>query len=146
MKVGRQPPKYLYRPMTSNGAIAPPIDEPLSKSATAHPRSRLGNHSETAFVAAGQLADSPAPSRKRKNMKLRRPTASDVSIAATEYQTTVIVRPRRVPIRSTTRPHTVWPTEYATRNAITTSAKSSLFHAYSVFRYGPRTDSVWRSR
>src|SRR6185436_15009110 len=111
MNAGRQPPKYLYRPMTSNGAIAPPIDEPLSKSATAHPRSRLGNHSDTAFVAAGQFADSPAPSRKRKTAKLRRPTASEVSIAAIEYQMTVIVSPLRVPTRSIRRPDTVWPTE-----------------------------------
>src|SRR3989442_8888977 len=88
MKAGRQPPKYLYRPMTSSGAIAPPIDEPLSKSATAQPRSRFGNHSETALVAAGQFADSPAPSRKRKKAKLRNPTANEVNIAATEYQTT----------------------------------------------------------
>src|SRR6185436_3656017 len=111
IKVGRHPPKYLYRPMTSSGAIAPPIDEPLSKSATAQPRSRFGNHSETALVAAGQFADSPAPSKKRKTAKLRRPTASDVSIAAIEYQMTVIVSPRRVPTRSMKRPETVWPIE-----------------------------------
>src|SRR6185436_2230491 len=104
INAGRQPPKYLYKPITISGAIAPPIDEPLSKSATAQPRSFFGNHSATAFVAAGQLADSPAPSRKRKNAKLRRPPASDVSIAAIEYQMTVIVRPFRVPIRSIKRP------------------------------------------
>src|SRR6476646_9403871 len=104
---GRQPPKYLYNPMTSSGAIAPPMEEPLSKRATAQPRSRLGNHSDTAFVAAGQLADSPAPNRKRKKAKLRSPTANDVSIAAIEYQMTVIVRPLRVPIRSMKRPETV---------------------------------------
>src|SRR6185503_5194579 len=82
MNVGPQPPKYLYKPMTSNGAMAPPIDEPLSNRATAQPRSRFGNHSETALVAAGQFADSPAPSRKRKAAKLRKPIASEVSIAA----------------------------------------------------------------
>src|SRR4026208_746597 len=111
MNAGRQPPKYLYKPITSNGAIAPPIDEPLSKSATAQPRSFLGNHSETAFVAAGQLADSPAPSRKRKHAKLRNPTARDVNMAAMEYQITVIVRPLRVPMRSIKRPATVCPIE-----------------------------------
>src|SRR6266545_2690577 len=111
MKVGRQPPKYLYRPMTNSGAIAPPIDEPLSKRATAHPRSFFGNHSATAFVAAGQFADSPAPSRKRKNAKLRSPPDSEVNIAAIEYQITVMVRPLRVPIRSIRRPATVCPIE-----------------------------------
>src|SRR6185436_5992921 len=107
MNAGRQLPKYLYKPMTSNGATAPPIEEPLSKSATAQPRSLFGNHSATAFVAAGKFADSPAPRRKRKNAKLRRPPASDVSIAAIEYQITVIVSPLRVPMRSINRPETV---------------------------------------
>src|ERR1700680_1338174 len=51
------------------GATAPPIEEPLSNSAVASARSRFGNHSETAFVAAGQLADSPAPNKKRKSAK-----------------------------------------------------------------------------
>src|SRR5689334_4088853 len=111
IKAGRQSPKYLYKPITSNGAMAPPIEDPLSNKATAQPRSFFGNHSATAFVAAGQLADSPAPSRKRKKAKLRRPPASDVSMAAIEYQITVIVRPLRVPMRSIKRPATVWPTE-----------------------------------
>ena len=52
--------------------MPPPIDEPLSKRAVAKPRSRLGNHSETAFVAPGQLPDSPVPSsgmpRNRKSL------------------------------------------------------------------------------
>src|SRR2546425_12172095 len=65
-KAGRQSPKRPRRNTTSTGATAAPTEEPLSKSATAQPRSRRGNHSETAFVAAGQLAASPAPSRKRK--------------------------------------------------------------------------------
>ena len=46
------------------------MDEPLSNRAVASARSRFGNHSETAFVAAGQFADSPAPSRKRNVAKL----------------------------------------------------------------------------
>src|SRR6266511_3270794 len=126
-KAGRQPPKYLYNPMTRSGAIAPPIEEPLSKRATAQPRSLFGNHSETAFVAAGQLADSPAPSKKRKKAKLRKPTANEVNIAATEYQMTVMVKPLRVPIRSMNRPEIVCPTEYDTRNAMTINANCSLF-------------------
>ena len=87
--------------------MAAPIDEPLSKRATAQPRSRRGNHSDTAFVAAGQFAASPAPSRKRKPQKLSRPLESDVRIAATEYQMTARLRPLRVPSRSTSRPETV---------------------------------------
>ena len=52
-------------PQTMKGATAPPMEEPLSNKAVAKARLLLGNHSETAFVAAGQFADSPAPSRKR---------------------------------------------------------------------------------
>src|SRR5205814_8533064 len=88
---------------TRNGAMAPPMDEPLSKSAVASPRSRFGNHSETAFVAPGQFADSPAPSRKRNAAKLRKPVASEVRTETTEYHSTENVSPRRVPIRSSSR-------------------------------------------
>src|SRR5437867_11134776 len=109
MNAGRHPPNVLYSQKTSSGAIAPPIEEPLSKSATAQPRSRLGNHSATAFVAAGQFADSPSPSKKRRPQKLFSPVASEVSIAAIEYHVTVIVRPRLVPKRSINRPDAVCP-------------------------------------
>src|SRR6266513_6452084 len=110
---------------TSKEARAPPTEDPLSNSAVAQPRSRLGNHSETALVAAGQFADSPAPSRKRKKAKLRNPTANEVNIAATEYHTTVIVRPLRVPMRSINRPEIVCPSEQATRNEMTINANCS---------------------
>src|SRR5690348_2803472 len=100
------------------------MEEPLSNKATAQARSRPGNHSDTAFVAAGQLADSPMPSRNRNAQKLRRPDASDVSMEAAEYQITEIVSPLRVPSRSISRPHTLCPMAYATRNAITILAKS----------------------
>ena len=84
MNAGRQLPNVLYTPSTMNGASAAPIDDPLSKSATAQPLSRRGNHSATAFVAPGQLADSPRPSRKRNPARLRNPVASDERMAATE--------------------------------------------------------------
>src|SRR5512140_652029 len=93
--------------MTIAGASAPPTAEPLSNSATARPRSDFGNHSETAFVAPGQLAASPEPSKKRQKAKLFRPVASEVSIAEVEYQHTAESSPSRVPNRSSTRPATV---------------------------------------
>src|SRR6266851_9035643 len=101
-----------------NGAMAPPTEDPLSKNAVARARSRFGNHSETALVAPGQLADSPVPSKNRKPMKLYFPPAKEVSIATTEYHVTLMVRPRRVPTRSIQRPQTVCPMEYANRNAM----------------------------
>ena len=58
-------------------------------------------------MAPGQFAASPAPSRKRKAQKLRRPAANEVSTATVEYHSTDSVRPLRVPTRSSTRPATV---------------------------------------
>jgi hypothetical protein len=54
---------------TINGAIAPPIELPLSNSPVARARRRFGNHSPTTLVAAGQFPDSPAPSRKQNAIK-----------------------------------------------------------------------------
>src|SRR6185295_15341787 len=131
-KAGRLSPSRPRRSTTSTGATAAPTDEPLSKSATAKPRSRRGNHSETALVAAGQFAASPAPSRKRKVAKLRKPPASDVSIATTEYQSTARERPLRVPNRSSRRPDTACMTAYARRKEITIQAKVALDQPNSV--------------
>src|SRR5271154_1626281 len=102
----------------TKGATAPPTEEPLSYKAAASPRSRFGNHSETALLAPGQLADSPAPSRKRNAAKLAMPVANGVSSETIEYHVTLMVRPSLVPRRSICRPQTVCPMEYATRNAM----------------------------
>src|SRR4051794_7877903 len=101
------------------GAIAPPIDEPLSKNAVARARSFFGNHSETALVAAGQFADSPSPSRNRNARKVVKPCAAEVTTETIEYQRTVKVSPRLVPIRSRRRPNVACPNTYAARKAIT---------------------------
>src|ERR1700737_2437458 len=98
--------------------MAPPIDDPLSNSAAARARSRLGNHSDTAFVAPGQFADSPAPRKNRTIAKLENPRAKALQMDATEYQITEKVKPRRVPILSITLPQIVWPNEYASRKQI----------------------------
>src|SRR6266576_6743282 len=100
------------------GAMAPPTEEPLSKSAVANPRSCFGNHSATAFVAAGQFADSPAPSKKQKPAKLYSPRATEVAIETIEYHATVRLNPRRVPVTSINLPSAVCPTEYAMRKAM----------------------------
>src|SRR6185437_14555297 len=109
---------------TIKGAIAPPTEDPLSKNAVASARSCFGNHSATALLAAGQLADSPSPSKKRNPMKLDSPLASGESTDTREYQATVNVRPRRVPNLSISRPSAVWPMAYAIRNAMTMYAES----------------------
>ena len=51
---------------TTGTAKAPPTAVPALKIPTARARSRMGNHSETAFNPAGKLAGSAAPRRKRK--------------------------------------------------------------------------------
>ena len=131
---GRHEPNAWRRPTTSAGATAAPIAEPLSNSATARPRSLAGNHSETALVAPGQFAASPAPSRNRKAQKLPSPPASDVSMAVTEYHATARPSPRRVPSTSTSRPPTSCTTAYEARKAMTIRAKSLLVQRYSAFR------------
>src|SRR5947209_15483282 len=106
MNAGRQLPNDEYSPITIRGATAPPTAEPLSNVATARPRSDSGNHSETALVAPGQLAASPAPSKNRNRAKLRRPMAAEVAMATSEYQSTAKERPRRVPSRTSSGPET----------------------------------------
>src|ERR1700719_1123052 len=105
-KAGLQLPNEEYNQITRRGAMAPPTAEPLSKMATARPRSDFGNHSETAFVAPGQLAASPAPSKNRKAAKLLRPVAREVATATPEYQSTAKDNPRLVPSRSSSLPET----------------------------------------
>src|SRR5215470_626235 len=107
-KAGRHAQRE-YTEKKINGAIAPPTDDPLSNSAVAKPRSRFGNHSDTAFVAPGQLADSPSPSRKRNAAKPLKPLARDVKIETSEYHNTERLNPRLVPTRSTSLPQRVWP-------------------------------------
>src|SRR5579862_5209788 len=103
---GLQLPDTEYNQITITGAMAPPTAEPLSNMATARPRSDFGNHSETAFVAPGQLAASPAPSRNRNAAKLARPVAREVAMATAEYQSTANDNPRLVPSRSSSFPET----------------------------------------
>src|SRR5882757_9398552 len=101
------------------GAMAPPMEEPLSNKAVANPRSCFGNHSETALVAAGQFPDSAAPRKKRKPRKEQNPRAKGVKRETREYQATVMVKPRLVPTRSIRRPQNVWQRKKNQRKAIT---------------------------
>src|SRR5258708_9408395 len=106
INAGRQLPNDEYSQTTMAGAMAPPTADPLSNIATATPRSDFGNHSETAFVAPGQFAASPAPRRNRNAAKLRRPVAAEVAIATHQYQSTAKNNPRLVPNLSSRRPET----------------------------------------
>src|ERR1035438_7976190 len=85
-------------------ATAAPTLEPLSKMATAIPRSRAGNHSATTLLAPGQLKPSPIPSRNRQKLKDETEFAKPVRILAADHQTTARLSPQRTPIRSRSRP------------------------------------------
>src|SRR5882724_9696031 len=84
MNTGRQPHRKKIGSIRK-GATAPPMEDPLSNKAVARVRSRFGNHSETALVAPGQLADSPAPSKKRNVAKLEMLLANEVMSETIEY-------------------------------------------------------------
>src|SRR5271157_349828 len=106
VKKAKRQPKLDAIKATSGGAMNPPMLEPLSKMATASPRSRAGNHSATVLLAPGQLQPSPMPSRNRKMLKEKTDLASDGSMLATDHQIMARVRPSRVPMRSMSTPPT----------------------------------------
>jgi len=92
--------------------------EPLSKKAVASPRSRLGNHSETAFVAAGQLRTPRAQEETEAG------EAVEAAGRRCEHRCQGVPghRQRETATRpepSMSCPKQVWPMEYAIRNAIT---------------------------
>ena len=61
------------------------MPDPLSKIATAMPRSLAGNHSETALVAAGQLPASPMPSINRAARNDHSPLHKACSMPDTDH-------------------------------------------------------------
>src|ERR1700687_5254242 len=81
-------------------ARAPPTLDPLSKMATARPRSCGGKHSATALLAPGQLNPSPMPSRNRRTPNEATELATLVLRLTNDHQITAIERPRRVPTMS----------------------------------------------
>src|SRR4051812_29658355 len=87
-----------------NAASAPPMLDPLSKMATASPRSCGGKHSATALLAPGQLKPSPIPSRNRRALKVDTEFAKLVVKLTRDHHTTAIERPSRVPAISRKMP------------------------------------------
>ena len=83
------------------GAIADPSDDPALKMPTPSARCLGGNHSATAFAAAGQLPGSLNPSKKRTPARDQIPVVSACSMAAIDQVEIKTAKPRRVPSRST---------------------------------------------
>ena len=124
---GRHVPNAWSSPTTSNGATAAPIDDPLSKSATAQPLSRRGNHSATALVAPGQLPASPGAEQETEEAE-----GPQAGRERRQHRGDRVERDRHASARcacrraSRNRPAPAWPIVYATRNEMITSAKSAL--------------------
>src|SRR5260370_41992583 len=95
MTKARRQPQRKYTGRIRKGATATPTDEPLSYSAAASPRSRLGNNSETALIAPGQLEDSTDPIYIRNRAKLELPVAIANKTDTIEYHISLPVRTHR---------------------------------------------------
>src|SRR4051812_29832614 len=104
-KAYRQPNRRGIHGITT-AASAPPTLEPLSKIATAKPRSCAGNHSATALLAPGQFTPSPMPNRKRSAANDETEFAKPVAMLNSDHQTTAIASPSRVPVTSSAMPPT----------------------------------------
>src|SRR5260370_42448419 len=102
-KAERQPNWIAIHGM-QRAASAPPTLDPLSKMATARPRSRGGKHSATALLAPGQLKPSPIPSRNRSAPNEDTELAKLGMKLTSGHQKTPIQRPRRVPTISRKMP------------------------------------------
>jgi hypothetical protein len=95
-------------PYTASASIPPcsiaPKFEPVLKMPVANERSRLGNHSATAFTQAGKFVASPRPST---NLAIANPTtvvAREWLMAAKLQTITPSARPCLTPMRSSRRP------------------------------------------
>src|SRR5579871_697500 len=102
-KVVRQPSASDRKGMHTAATAAPMLD-PLSKIATAMPRSRAGNHSATTLLAPGQFNPSPMPKRNRKKLNDATELAKPVKMLAMDHQTTARLRPQRTPMKSSSTP------------------------------------------
>ena len=76
---------------------------------TPNARCLAGNHSATAFAAAGQLPGSASPSKNRHAAREDFPTTAACSIPAADHTVTKSANPHRVPSRSTTYPEPAYP-------------------------------------
>ena len=106
---------------TSSGVTIAPVLVPALKIPAARARSRFGNHSATVLIAPGKLADSPSPSRARAAANPAVVRAKAVLIAARLQATTAIAKPRRTPMRSSSRPAARNPNAYIRLNEDTTT-------------------------
>jgi hypothetical protein len=130
----------------AGGATTAPTAVPALMMPIASERSRAGNHSETALVAAGNPPPSPTPRRKRLTISDRKPVARPWLAEAIDQPIITISRPRRVPSRSTRAPPPAYMTAYASRNAACSWENCVLVSGMSRCTAAIATDSDCRSR
>jgi len=139
-----QPWKWISKP-TSGGATIAPMPVPAVTMPVASERSCAGNHSATAFSAAGKFTASVRPRNPRSANRLRNPLPNAWSMAATLHQTTARLNERRVPSLSITGPSATWPSAYVIRNAYVIQPYWVLVRPNSARTTGAATDSACRS-
>ena len=88
--------------------LLPELNRPVAKA-----RSFFGNHSVMVFMAAGKLADSPAPSMKRAAARWKKLAAAACRHPAKLHTAMAMVYDMRVPNLSIKRPASYMPIAYA---------------------------------
>jgi hypothetical protein len=132
--VAKKTTRQLYQARIAamaGGATTAPMAVPALMIPIASERSRAGNHSATAFVAAGNPPPSPTPRRKRLTSSERNPVARPWLAEARDQPIMMRSRPRRVPSRSTSAPPPAYMKAYASRNAACSCENSVLLSGMS---------------
>ena len=103
-------PHFIAMIDTIGAAAIEPKAVPALKMPMASARSRMGNHSLTARTPPVKLPGSNTPSRNRKKENWPTVPAKTCSMLATDQPETKTMNPRRVPMKSMTRPLTAYIT------------------------------------
>src|SRR5690242_12680446 len=99
----------------AGGAITAPTAVPALMIPMAVERSRVGNHSATALVAAGNPPPSPAPRSRRLADSMTKLVASPWLAHASDHHTMIQTNPARVPSVSISLPPAAYMIAYAIR-------------------------------
>ena len=130
----------------SGGATTMPRAVPAFMMPMAVERSLTGNHSATARVAAGKPPPSPAPRSSRQAAIRPKLVARAWPAQASDQRVMMIVKPRRVPSASRSRPPAAYMIAYVIRKAVCRSENCWLVTGMSRAMALMATGRVCRSR
>ena len=130
----------------AGGAITAPTAVPALTIPMAVERSRTGNHSAMTLVAAGNPPPSPAPSRNRLPASIQTLVARPWLAHASDQNTMITRKPRRVPSRSMSTPPPAYASAYANRKTELNAPNCVLVRGMSRWIAATATGSDWRSR